>query len=85
MSPGEYAKVWASVNKCEKNVKKCWFSWRIIRVLRVLVLVSYPGVPQETRKTLLGAEAPRSVFRVRWAPGVKVKIRTPGVPLGPRG
>ncbi len=51
---------------------------------RVLVLVSYPGVPQETRKTLLGAEAPRSVFRVRWAPGVKVKVRTPGVPLGPR-
>ncbi len=50
----------------------------------VLVPVSYSGVPQETRKTLLGAEAPRSVFRVRWAPGVKVKVREPlGYPWAP--
>ena len=43
-----------------------------------------PGVPQETRKTLLGAVAPRSVFRVRWAPGVKVKVREPlGYPWAP--
>ncbi len=45
---------------------------------------SYPGVPQDTRKTLLGAEAPRSVFRARWAPGVRVKVREPlGHPWAP--